>query len=124
MNTVNISGNLTRDITLRETANGTKVASFTVAVNEYSNGESQATFVPVTCWSKQAEFVSKYFEKGASIEVVGKLHNNEREIDGKKYTFAEIWATQVSFVPKGKASKQPQADGFETVNDDNGDLPF
>ena len=124
-NVVIITGNLTRDAAAKQTSNGKTYCNFTVASNKYVNGENQRTFVNCTAWGKQAEFVAKNFSKGSSIEVVGELHNNKRTIEGKEYTFTEVWTTSVSFGNGGakKEKAEPQDDGFEPVGD-NGDLPF
>lgn len=128
MNTVILTGNVTKDTELKYTQSGKAYCNFTVASNKYVSGENVATFVNITSWGKQAEFVSKYFGKGSSVEIVGELHNNKRTIEGKEYTFTEVWRSSVAFGNKGKDNNggtkaEASQDEFDAV-EDNGDLPF
>lgn len=70
-------GNITRDIELRYTPKGTAVTDLGVACNRrIKQGEEwvdETTFVDVTVWGSSAEFVSKYFSKGKSIFIEGRL---------------------------------------------------
>ena len=72
-----IMGNITRDIELRYTPKGTAVTDLGVACNRrIKQGEEwvdETTFVDVTVWGSSAEFVSKYFSKGKSIFIEGRL---------------------------------------------------
>ncbi len=76
-NKVMIMGNITRDIELRYTPKGTAVTDLGVACNRrIKQGEEwvdETTFVDVTVWGSSAEFVSKYFSKGKSIFIEGRL---------------------------------------------------
>ena len=70
-------GNITRDIELRYTPKGTAVTDLGVACNRrIKQGEEwvdETTFVDGTVWGSSAEFVSKYFSKGKSIFIEGRL---------------------------------------------------
>ena len=72
-----IMGNITRDVELRYTPKGTAVTDLGVACNRrIKQGEEwvdETTFVDVTVWGSSAEFVSKYFSKGKSIFIEGRL---------------------------------------------------
>ena len=76
-NKVMIMGNITRDVELRYTPKGTAVTDLGVACNRrIKQGEEwvdETTFVDVTVWGSSAEFVSKYFSKGKSIFIEGRL---------------------------------------------------
>ncbi|MEO1857727.1 MAG: single-stranded DNA-binding protein [Rubritalea sp.] len=76
-NKVMIMGNITRDIELRYTPKGTAVTDLGVACNrrikQAEEWVDETTFVDVTVWGSSAEFVSKYFSKGKSIFIEGRL---------------------------------------------------
>ena len=104
LNYIVIMGRMVGDPELRQTQNGTSVASFTVAV-ERSFGEKKTDFIPVVAWRNTGEFVSKYFRKGSMICVAGSLQSRQWEDrDGKKRTSWEINADSVHFT--GEAKKQ------------------
>ena len=68
LNVVAIMGRLVADPELRTTQSGTNVCSFRIACdrNFARQGEQrQADFIDIVAWRQQAEFVSKYFQKGS-----------------------------------------------------------
>lgn len=141
-NKVIIQGNISNEIELKQTNNGTSVCSFNVAVNRFSKEpgeEKKADFFTVVAWQSKAEFVSKYFSKGKPILVCGRLENRSwTDKNGNNRISTEIIAEEVSFV--GSATENsaqaksepstyvPSAYGgnntqFEEIPND-GDLPF
>ena len=83
MNTVQILGNLTKDVDMRFTKNSKAVASFTVAAtNSYINQEGQTTeqtsFINCVAWGKLGENVGK-LKKGNRVFVEGRLQTRSYE---------------------------------------------
>ena len=85
MNTVILSGNLTRDVETRYLPNGNAIGSFGVASNrkwfDKQSGETkeEVTFVDVTAFGKQAEVLGQYFKKGSKILLTGRLKLDQWE---------------------------------------------
>ena len=127
MNKVYLIGNLTKDPELTETANGTAVCKFSIAVGRnYSgaDGQKETDFFNCTSWRAQAESVAKYTKKGNKIAVVGSIQNRTYEdTQGNKKFLTEIIANEVEFLtPKSEESKgKPK---LEAYDDDNSDSPF
>ena len=95
-----IQGNITHDLELKITANGTSVCSFNVAVNAYAKDprEAKTNYFTVVAWSQKAEFVSQYFKKGSPILIFGRLENREwTDKNGNKRISTEIIAEEVHF---------------------------
>jgi len=72
MNSVNLTGRLTKDPELRyipETQNA--VATFTIAVDRPFSKEKQADFIKCTVFGKQAENCEKFTAKGKLVAVQG-----------------------------------------------------
>ena len=68
MNSVNLIGRLTENPEMRQTQSGTAVTNFSIAVpRDYKdqNGEYPTDFIQIQAWRHTAEFVCKYFVKGA-----------------------------------------------------------
>lgn len=100
LNTITIMGRLVRDPELRQTQNGANVASFTVAVDrDFGDRENrEADFIDCVAWRQTGEFVSKYFKKGGSIVMQGRLQSRKWEDrDGNKRTSWEIQTERVWF---------------------------
>ena len=88
-NRVILVGNLTRDIELRYTPNGTPVTDIGVAVNDRRKNASgewieEATFVDVVMFGRTAEVASEYLGKGSPILIEGRLKLDQWETDGQK----------------------------------------
>ena len=104
MNRINILGNITKDIELKETGSGIKYTRFNIAVNRnYKNeaGEYDTDFFNVVAWRKTAEIISEYFKKGSRIAISGKLQTSKyTDKDGNERTSVEIVAEDIDFIDK------------------------
>ncbi len=107
LNVVVLMGRLVADPQLRQTPQGINVASFRIAVdrNYARQGEQrQADFIDIVAWRQQAEFVSKYFQKGSPIVVEGSLQTRQyQDKNGNNRTAVEVVANQINFVPRSNS---------------------
>ena len=109
LNHITIMGRLTRDPELRRTGTGVAVTSFCLAVDRDHNpkdgGEKETDFIDCTAWRGTGEFVSKYFTKGSTAIVSGRLQiRNYTDKDGNKRRAAEVVADHVYFGDSKKSS--------------------
>ena len=114
-NRVILIGRLTKDPELRYTANGTGVASFTLAVDrnfKSANGERETDFINIVAWRNLGERCSEYLSKGKLAAVEGRLQlRNYEGQDGVKRTVAEVVADDVRFLsPKDSAISKKDID--------------
>lgn len=105
INTVSISGNLTRDPELRHTGSGTAVASLRIAANNRrKQGESwidEPMFFDITVWSGMGEWVTKNVKKGDKLVISGRLMWREfDDKDGNKRQAVSITADSIVPVPR------------------------
>lgn len=97
MNSVQLMGNLAKDVELRYTQTGKPVATFTVAAtNVYKdpNGDAKefTAFVNCVAWGKNGEYMSQ-FMKGQKVFVQGRLQTRSYEAqDGTKRYVTEVVA--------------------------------
>ena len=82
LNKAMIIGNLTRDPELRNTPNGTPVASFSVATNQIwtdqaGQKQERVEFHNIVAWRKLAEICGQYLKKGAKIYIEGRLQTRD-----------------------------------------------
>ena len=140
-NKVILIGNLTADPELKQTQNGISVTSFSIAVSRRFSSKStenaqQADFINVVAWRNTAEFITKYFQKGKSILIVGSLQSRSwTDQNGQKRYVTEVVAEEAQFVEKkgdGAAmagatpapyGASPKDVAFEEMSTDD-DLPF
>ncbi len=114
LNHITIMGRMTKDPELRQTAGGTPVTSFTLAVDRdfvpKCGSERETDFIDVICWRGTAEFVTKYFGKGRMAVVSGRLQiRTWTDADGNKRRNAEVVAESVYF---GDSKKEPSNNSF------------
>lgn len=131
MNKVFLTGNLTHDPELTETAAGIAVCRFSIAVNRRtSDGERKADFYKVTAWRGLGETVARYARKGNKLAVVGNIElRTYEDRDGIERMSVDIIAQDVEFLtpkpqeesaPAHTERKKPSLQAF----DDDGDIPF
>ena len=136
LNKVILGGRLTAAPELKQTASGTAVMSFTVAVGRKYAAKTdgapqtpQSDFVNCVAWRSTAEFISKYFHKGSSICVIGRIQTRSfTDSAGNKRYVTEVVADEVNFVDS-KSDKTTagapdmSAPQFEVLGDEE-ELPF
>jgi len=141
-NKVILIGNLTADPELKQTQNGISVTSFSLAVSRRYSSKStenapQADFINIVAWRNTAEFITKYFQKGKSILIVGSLQSRSwTDQNGQKRYVTEVVAEEAQFVERKSDGSSPMAGAapapygaspkdvaFEEMSTDD-DLPF
>lgn len=120
LNKVQLIGNTTNDIEVRETPSGQKVASFSLATNRTwkdSNGEKQeqVEFHSIVVWGKLAEIVEQYLKKGWKTYIEGRLQTKswEDQAGNKRYK-TEIVADNIILLSQKQKEEQESIPEFET----------
>ncbi len=129
MNSVNLMGRVTKDISLRQTPNGVNVCSFSIAVRRPHSSKNETDFFTCVAWRKLAETLSVYVKKGDMIGVTGYLYNRKHKgNDGVEREVTELNVDDISFSSsKSKTQETPSginSDGFEDIEGQEDDLPF
>lgn len=107
LNKVILGGKLTADAELKSTNSGTSVTQFTIAVNRRGkDGEQSADFITCVAWKGTAEFITRYFRKGSSICVVGRIQTRSwKDQDGNNRYATEVVVDEAMFVDsKGEST--------------------
>ena len=113
LNHIVLMGRLTRDPELRYTQSQLPVATFSLACERDFGGrdgsEKQTDFIDIVAWRQTAEFVSKYFTKGAMAVVSGRLQLRDwTDKEGNKRRSAEVVADNVYF---GESKRSREENG-------------
>lgn len=140
MNSIIISGYISRDVETRysQNAKATAVSNFSVAVKRrfHKDDEPDADFFNCVCFGKQAEFAEKYLNKGTKVMVKGSMRQDSyTNKDGQKVYAWKLECDEIDFAD-GKAqgntnnggSKEPKSgkkSNIEPKTDENGfmDIP-
>jgi single-strand DNA-binding protein len=145
MNTICISGRLTKPPEIRYTGSGdntTAVANFTVAVNRRfkREGKPDADFFLCSAFGKNATFVEKYIAQGNKVVIRGAMEQDKyANKDGQMVYPWKLMVDEIDFgegkksgeaaadqKPKSsgkKAKEEPAQEGYMEVPDDF-DAPF
>ena len=102
INNVVLVGRLTKDPDIRNTQQGTVVASFTLAVNRNfkdQNGNREADFINCVAWRKTAELIRDHVSKGQQIAVVGRIQTRSYDHQqGQKVFMTEVIVSEIQFL--------------------------
>lgn len=130
LNKIILMGRLTRDPELRKTQSGTKVASFSLAVDrDYAaqGGERETDFIDCVAWRGTAEFAAKYFARGQMAAVEGRLQvRGWMDKNGNMRRSCEVIVENLHFAgSKRQSEAQAEPGDFrEAPEDEEGELPF
>ena len=108
LNQTVLVGRLVSDPELRETENGNKVTSITLAVpRNYKNqdGEYDTDFIPCVLWKGVAENATAYCRKGDLLGVKGRIQTSSYEKDEIRKYKTEVVAEKVTYLSSKKADE-------------------
>ena len=113
-------GRLTRDPELRVTPNGNSVCAFSVATSRKFKGndgamKEETTFIDIDSFGKQAEVVSKYFNKGKPIFVEGRLKLDQWESNGEKRSKLKVVLEGFQFVGGKEDGGSYESNNYEAA---------
>ena len=125
INSVNLTGRLTRDPDVRYTDGGTSIARFTLAVDRRFRQDDGPTadFPSCVAFGKTAEFIERYFRQGMKLELTGRIQTGSyTNKDGVKVYTTDVIAEQVGFGESKSASQRQENEGspggFGAAGDD------
>jgi single-strand DNA-binding protein len=126
MNKVVLVGRLTAKPELRYTPQNTAYTRFSVAVNRNftsADGKREADFINVVAWRKQAETISRYFDKGNLIALEGRIQTGSYDDkDGNKRYTVDVALDNFEFV-ESKASREASTNNSPTPYDYQDNAP-
>ena len=100
INKVELLGRVGTEPEMSYTPNGTAITKLRLATDRRrQDGQVEADWHDVVCWSKTAEAVNTYISKGQRIYVAGRLVQNTWENgDGERRSRTEVHASEVVFL--------------------------
>lgn len=109
LNSVSLTGRLTRDVDLRYTQSGMAVGSFTLAVDrkfKSKNGERETDFVNCQIWRKSAENFANFTHKGALVGIEGRIQTRTYDnAQGQKVFVTEVIVDNFALLESRQASQ-------------------
>ncbi len=98
MNSVNLTGRLTRKPELVETKANIKISTLRVAIPR--RGDNGAVFADVKTFGKQAAACVEHLDKGRLVAIEGRLELDQWESKGQKRSRLYIVGERVEFIDR------------------------
>jgi single-strand DNA-binding protein len=114
LNKVHLMGRLGNDPVVKLTQKGTKVATFSLATQDFikTKNENETTWHRIVVWGQPADFSEKYLKKGDAIYVDGTMKVRKYETsDGKMNYMHEIHTSSIRSL--GYRKQQADQNGTE-----------
>ncbi|CAD7482717.1 single-stranded DNA-binding protein [Lacticaseibacillus paracasei] len=119
LNSVSLTGRLTRNVDLRYTQSGTAVGSFTLAVDrkfKSKNGERETDFVNCQIWRKSAENFANFTKKGSLVGVEGRIQTRTYDnAQGQKVFVTEVIVDNFALL-ESRQTSQNSSKSQQTAN--------
>ena len=113
MNTLTLTGRLTRDANLTE--GSTDRAFFTIAIDR-PGSDGGTDFIGITCFGPTARAVADHIGKGHLVAIQGRLRSNRFERDGETIYSLDVIANRVEFLKTPNGSNQRPAASVEDAD--------
>lgn len=124
LNSVSLTGRITKDAVMSTFADGRKVANFAIAVNrDVRTGDGKyderVVFIPLALFDRRAEGLLPYLTKGRTVGVQGHVVQNTWEKDGVRRSALQVVVDK--FIPflgggqKGGETESQVIDGQDFV---------
>ena len=122
LNRIQLIGHLGKDPEVRVTPKGTKVCTFTIAVNRRWKGsageDKEATdWFNVEAWGHLGEICQQYLHKGRLIFLEGQLRTDRYEHDGDTHYYTKVVASQMQMLDR-KAEDLPSVEAEDSVEEE------
>ena len=125
MNSIVISGRLTRKLELKQTKTNKYMSDFSIAVNrgtKNDDGEYEVDYINCRCWNKTAENLCQYQDKGSYIIVEGSIRvENYTDKDGNNRYTTYVLANNIEYTSKKQVSEKQEAQALAQNSINNWD---
>ena len=129
-NKVIVMGNLTRNVELRYTPNGTAVCELGLAVNrswldrQSKRRKEEATFIDITMWGRQAEVAAEYLSKGSGVLIEGRLELEQwtDKKSGQKRSKLKVVGENMTMLPGNHSRPTVEDAGAPSIAPEDGSL--
>lgn len=129
LNSVSLTGRLTKELDLRYTSAGTAVASGTLAVDrrfKNQQGEKETDFINIVIWKQAAENLANFTRKGSLVGIEGRIQTrNYENQQGQRVYVTEIVVENFTLLEsrsvteeRPRETNRPDANQTQTQSND------
>ncbi len=109
MNSITITGNVTKDLELKTLQGDNHVVNFTVATDRRfkEKGEKITDFFNIVLWGRTAELAAQYLQKGSKCLIQGEMQLRKyTDKEGNQKISPEIKGEVIEFLGGNQGQKQ------------------
>ncbi|EAH9477345.1 single-stranded DNA-binding protein [Campylobacter coli] len=107
MNKIILCGNLTKDIEMQYSQNGTAIAKTSIAINKKVKNEKQITFINCKLIGRLAEIANQYLSTGSKVLFEGELQISDYvDKDNIKRQWVEVIVLNMEMLNSNKNNKE------------------
>lgn len=121
INSLTITGRLTRDPELKYTQAGLAIAKFSLAseraVKKGESWDKETSFFDCQVWGKPAEWADKDLSKGSAVTIQGEIRQERWEKDGEKRSKVIINCDKLIY------AKAKTEDGYQVETPEQETMP-
>lgn len=121
LNKVQLIGRLGKEPEMRNTAKGTAVTSFSVAVDRVWKGKKDTDWFNVEAWGKLGEVCQKYLQKGQLVYIEGSLRTTKYEHEGATRYFTKVVARSMQMLEWKDKEEMPLEEVSGEIVEDEAD---
>ena len=132
-NKVILTGNLSKDITLKSNSNIT-IANTTIAVNrklKNQNGDTseEVLFIDITFFGRQAQTANQYLNKGSKVLIEGRLkYDTWQDQNGQNRSKHSVVVESMEMLGGQNTgtnqNNQSHNQSYNSYNESNDEIPF
>lgn len=132
-NKVILTGNLSKDITLKSNSNIT-IANTTIAVNrkfKNQNGDTseEVLFIDITFFGRQAQIANQYLNKGSKVLIEGRLkYDTWQDQNGQNRSKHSVVVESMEMLggqnTGANQNNQSHNQSYNSYNESNDEIPF
>lgn len=125
MNSVTLTGRITKDPEIRYSSNGMASVRFTVAVDRRAardqNGNRPADFISCVAFGQPADFISRFVKKGNMLAISGRIQTGQYQgQDGQMRYTTDVVCDNVENMSPRDPNQQPSYDNQQAQYNNNG----
>jgi single-strand DNA-binding protein len=123
INTVTLTGRLTRDAEKKQSNSGVSYCNFSIANNQYGGKgkDAKVSFFDCVIFGKLAEAIGDYLTKGTPVTISGSIQQDRwKGDDGKTRSSIKMIVRDILLASAGKQNNNPEPAAEEFQDD----IPF
>lgn len=126
INTITITGRMTRDPEIKYFESGSCKTSFSIANNKWSKKDEKeiASFFNCEVWGKHGQYVAEYGRKGAQVMVTGRLDTSSYTDDNNAKKTRVFIQAETVVLPRTTEAKEIRDMPSEQEIADSEEIPF